>query len=79
MHFKVIIGGQALSHCVNYSTRDLLDHWEPKAPAGLVLLRDGASPVTGCERQAHEFLSDMQAAGVTICTVTDAVVMITSS
>ena len=24
---KVIICGQALSHCVNYTTRDVLKHW----------------------------------------------------
>lgn len=38
---KVIIGGQALSHCVNYTTRDLLRYWAPRDPADLVLLLDG--------------------------------------
>ena len=38
---QVIIGGQALSHCVNYTTRDLLRYWTPRDPADLVLLIDG--------------------------------------
>ena len=29
-----------MSHCVNYTTRDLIDHWE-KDLANLVLLLDG--------------------------------------
>ena len=39
---KVIICGQALSHCVNYTTRDILKHWIPtRNPSDLVLLLDG--------------------------------------
>lgn len=38
---KLIIGGQALSHCVNYTTRDLLRYWAPRDPADLILLIDG--------------------------------------
>ena len=38
---EVIIGGQALSHCVNYTTRDLLRYWTPRDPADLILLLDG--------------------------------------
>jgi nicotinamidase-related amidase len=38
---KVIIGGQALSHCVNYTTRDLLRYWAPRDPADLIVLLDG--------------------------------------
>jgi hypothetical protein len=41
---KVIIGGQALSHCVNYTTRDLLRYWAPRDPADLILLLDGELP-----------------------------------
>lgn len=40
---KVVICGQALSHCVNYTTRDLLQHWQQAAgrdPADLILLTD---------------------------------------
>eukprot|EP01031_Cornospumella_fuschlensis_P038252 gene38250-46482_t len=27
---KVVVAGQALSHCVNYSVRDLVQHWAPR-------------------------------------------------
>jgi nicotinamidase-related amidase len=43
---KLIIGGQALSHCVNYTTRDLLRYWTPRDPADLILLLDGTLLLT---------------------------------
>mmetsp|Transcript_27536 Transcript_27536/g.37934 ORF Transcript_27536/g.37934 Transcript_27536/m.37934 type:complete len:110 (-) Transcript_27536:366-695(-) len=63
---KVIICGQALSHCVNYTTRDVLQHWAPRNPADLIILSDCASSVTGFEADGQKFLNDMAAAGVTI-------------
>lgn len=41
----MLICGQALSHCVNYTTRDIIDHWD-KSPASLVLLTDGNEPAS---------------------------------
>ena len=39
---RVLICGQALSHCVNYTTRDILKHWVPtRKSSDLVLLLDG--------------------------------------
>jgi nicotinamidase/pyrazinamidase len=63
---KVIIAGQALSHCVNYTTRDILKYWAPRDPRDLILLLDGCSPVAGCEADAEKFVVDMRAAGVTL-------------
>eukprot|EP01038_Epipyxis_sp_PR26KG_P015394 gene15394-20761_t len=37
---KLIIGGQALSHCVNYTCRDILKYWDAKNPADIILLTD---------------------------------------
>lgn len=58
----VLICGQASSHCVNYSTRDLAAAWKSSASdaghdesevrrrmGSLVLLRDGTSAVPGFE------------------------------
>eukprot|EP00286_Rhodomonas_abbreviata_P001200 CAMPEP_0181288032 /NCGR_PEP_ID=MMETSP1101-20121128/111_1 /TAXON_ID=46948 /ORGANISM="Rhodomonas abbreviata, Strain Caron Lab Isolate" /LENGTH=272 /DNA_ID=CAMNT_0023392117 /DNA_START=150 /DNA_END=968 /DNA_ORIENTATION=+ len=69
---KVIIGGQALSHCVNYTTRDLLRYWAPRDPSDLILLLDGSSPVSGCETDAKKFIDDMRAANVTMTLTTEA-------
>lgn len=57
----VVVCGQASSHCVNFSARDLAAAWK-RTTAGdldgdiarrrmgsLVLLKDGMSPVTGFE------------------------------
>ena len=69
---RLIIGGQALSHCVNYTTRDLLRYWQPRDPADLVLLIDGCSPVPGCDADAQLFIDDMRAANVTLKLTTEA-------
>jgi len=43
-HDKVIVCGQAKSHCVNYSLRDLLEAWPAgKAVKDIILLSDGTS------------------------------------
>lgn len=46
MNVQVIIGGQALSHCVNYTTRDLLRYWTARNPADLIMLIDGECRTT---------------------------------
>lgn len=57
---RVIICGQAASHCVNFSARDLADAWKRttagatdedarRRMAHLVVLRDATSPVPGFE------------------------------
>lgn len=56
----VLVCGQASSHCVNFSSRDLAAAWKrtttgaPEDEArrrmgGLVLIKDAASPVPGFE------------------------------
>lgn len=46
---KVVICGEALSHCVNYTVRDLVDAWPAERIQDLVLLTDCASSVPGFE------------------------------
>jgi len=38
---RVIICGQALSHCVNYTVRDILNFWHHDLVSKLVLVEDG--------------------------------------
>ncbi|MEC8382370.1 MAG: hypothetical protein VXZ96_18705 [Myxococcota bacterium] len=59
---KVVICGEAKSHCVNYTMRDLADNWKKKTSA-LILLSDCASPVSGFEAAADAFEKDMLARG----------------
>jgi hypothetical protein len=48
---------QALSHCVAFSTRDLVARWPKDEIAKLVLLVDCSSPVPSFEKVERETLS----------------------
>jgi len=66
-HSQVIMCGEAKSHCVNFTTRDLLSAWPKDRPTSdIVVLEDATSPVPGCEAEADKFFDDMRAAGVTL-------------
>ena len=65
-HRQVVVCGQAKSHCVNYSTRDLLSRWPTGRTKDVVLLTDCTTAVGGCEAAADEFEADMRVAGVTL-------------
>eukprot|EP00814_Leptocylindrus_danicus_P002151 CAMPEP_0116003462 /NCGR_PEP_ID=MMETSP0321-20121206/68_1 /TAXON_ID=163516 /ORGANISM="Leptocylindrus danicus var. danicus, Strain B650" /LENGTH=289 /DNA_ID=CAMNT_0003471671 /DNA_START=156 /DNA_END=1025 /DNA_ORIENTATION=- len=64
---KLILCGQAMSHCVNFTVRDIVDHWPESERLNLCLLTDCASAVPGFEDAADSFVSDMKAAGLTVC------------
>jgi nicotinamidase/pyrazinamidase len=63
---QLYIAGQALSHCVNYTTRDIVQHWPQTRLKDVHILVDCASAVSGFESAAQQFLSDMKVAGVQI-------------
>ena len=63
---QLFIAGQALSHCVNYTTRDIVQHWPQSRLKHVHIVVDCASPVTGFENDAQQFLSEMKDAGVQI-------------
>ncbi|RLN52406.1 hypothetical protein BBJ28_00024073 [Nothophytophthora sp. Chile5] len=50
---KLVIVGEALSHCVNYTVRDLVASWPAERLSDLVILTDCSSPVTGFEAEAE--------------------------
>lgn len=70
---KVVVCGQALSHCVNFTVRDIVDDWieRGKDTRRLVLLTDGMSSVGTFEKAGDKFLLDMRDKGVTLSTTLD--------
>ena len=66
---RVFICGQALSHCVNYTTRDLCDRMDPKK---IFFLDDASSPVPGFEKVGEAFKMFLLSRGVTLTKTTEA-------
>jgi nicotinamidase-related amidase len=60
----VAFSGQALSHCVANTVRDIADHFGEESVRKLVLIEDTSSPVPGFEEVAYQFLTDMKQRGM---------------
>ena len=67
----VVIAGEALSHCVAATVRDLADQLDPADISRLVLLTDCCSPVGGFEALGEQFLADLTARGMRTATSTE--------
>lgn len=65
---RIVIAGEASSHCVRATTEHLAEHLPAGGVRKLVLLSDCMSPVSGFEQQSEEFLARMRSAGATVCT-----------
>jgi len=65
---RVLIAGEAGSHCVKATTEHLVDNFAAADLGKLVLLTDCMSPVAGFEAQYADFLADMQRRGVQLAT-----------
>lgn len=63
---RLIVCGQAMSHCVNYTLRDIVEHWPKEETNRITLVTDCASAVPGFEAAAVTFQIDMEAAGVSL-------------
>eukprot|EP01038_Epipyxis_sp_PR26KG_P012216 gene12216-16366_t len=64
---KLFICGQALSHCVNFTCRDIVNDWPGNRNlSDIVILIDGSSPVGTYEKHGIDFVVDMCTAGLTI-------------
>ncbi|TMW61476.1 hypothetical protein Poli38472_012667 [Pythium oligandrum] len=68
---KVAIVGEALSHCVNYSVRDLVANWPASRRKDLYVFTDCSSAVTGFESVGEEFVADMKTAGLNVIKSTE--------
>lgn len=59
----LLIGGEAASHCVADTTRDLVAHFTPEEISRVVLLTDCMSTIPGCEAATQRFFEDMVSRG----------------
>ncbi len=68
----VLLAGEALSHCLANTVRDIVDCFaDPDMVRKLVLLTDATSPVAGFEDQGAAFLRELQALGMRTATTAD--------
>lgn len=68
---EILVAGEASSHCVAATVRDLAQHLPSGRPQRLTLLTDCMSPVTGCEGLQSAFFETMRAAGARLATASD--------
>jgi nicotinamidase-related amidase len=69
---QLFVCGQALSHCVNFTVRDLVANMDSRPLDSIAILRDCTSAVPGFEEEGTTFLEDMKAKGVRVVTACDA-------
>jgi nicotinamidase/pyrazinamidase len=68
---RLLVCGQAMSHCVNYTLRDIVARWPKGELDRICLLTDCASAVPGFEAAALQFLEEMEEAGVRLARAVD--------
>jgi nicotinamidase/pyrazinamidase len=69
---RIVVAGQAKSHCVNFSVRDLVKIIPKDRIGDIWVCIDGTSPVKGMEDMAEQFEKDMKALGVKFVTCEEA-------
>ena len=62
----VLIAGEALSHCVANTVRDIAASFDPSAISKLALLEDCCSPVAGFEQLGIDFVKELRAMGMRV-------------
>jgi len=68
---RLLIVGQAMSHCVNYTTRDIIERWPRSELHKICVITDCMSPVASFEKEADEFLRFLKEKGVRTCLAAD--------
>ncbi len=67
----VALSGQALSHCVASTIRDIAAYFGQESIRKLVLIEDTSSPVPGFEALAQQFVADMRQRGMRVAKAAD--------
>lgn len=66
---EIVIAGEALSHCVNHTIRDIANNFKNSDYIKkFVFLTDCSSNVPGFEKHGQDFLTEMQAKGMQVTT-----------
>jgi nicotinamidase/pyrazinamidase len=60
----LLVCGQAMSHCVNYTARSIIERWPEKKRGNITVITDCASSVPGFEDDGAAFLREMEDIGV---------------
>lgn len=68
---EILITGQALSHCVANTIRDIANNFGDENIKKFVLLEDTSSNVTGCEKLGTDFVKEMVSRGMKVTTTKD--------
>ena len=68
---RLIVCGQAMSHCVNYTVRDIVDRWPKEKRACIEVVTDCSSAVPGFEAAANTFQQEITKEGVQFRKVAD--------
>lgn len=68
----VLLAGEALSHCMANTVRDIADEFgDPSYVQKMVLLTDASSNVAGFDQYGDDFVRDLTARGMKLDTTTD--------
>jgi nicotinamidase-related amidase len=62
------IAGEALSHCVRFTTQDLIENFPDETVRKMVILEDAMTAVPGFEKEGKEFLDFAARKGIRITT-----------
>lgn len=68
---KILIGGQARSHCVANTIRDIANNYGEQFVKKCVLLTDATNDVPGFEHEGEAFVKDMSNLGMETSSTTD--------
>ncbi len=64
----ILIAGEALSHCVANTVKDVANEFNLEQVKKIVLLEDASSSVGGFEQQGQDFVNEMTAKGMQLST-----------
>jgi nicotinamidase/pyrazinamidase len=69
----ILLSGQALSHCVANTARDIFKNFGSDSLKKVTILIDTTSPVPGFEQMAEDFVKEATGMGVNIAKSTDVI------
>lgn len=68
---RIIIGGEALSHCVANTVRDSLKYLGERVASKFIILEDACSSIRGFENFSQQFIQEMNYLNMKVAKTTD--------